>query len=276
MNHFPLDRLAALLRGDGVEVDILPGAQGRSARMFASTGYKRGCQAIVEHHTGGSGMYPESDIGYILNGKGDGYVISNAYTWRTKKKITLIASGPTYTEGSGGPLGLIPANGGNSVAFSNEIASPGAAQSPYPEFQQNAVASFAFHAANLAAEIWGWPDDPFGPTRSFSHFEWAPGRKIDPRGVSRWSPQGGMWDMDQFRSELRSRTSSPEDDMAGMNTPFIRIDGYEDQWLAIPISAETKRRLNPDDEQKIAITLGANGMTRAQLEAEFGYRLTPS
>ena len=41
MNHFPLDRLAALLRGDGVEVDILPGAQGRSARMVRRDTWSR-------------------------------------------------------------------------------------------------------------------------------------------------------------------------------------------------------------------------------------------
>lgn len=225
MSHFPLERLAAALRGEGIEVDILPGAQGRSARMFASTGYKRGCQAIVEHHTGGSGAYPESEIQYILNGKGDGYVISNAYTWRTKKKITLIASGPTYTEGSGGPYGLIPENGANSIAFSNEIASPGGEQSIYPDFQQDAVAAFAYHAGKIAAETWGWLDDPFGKYRAFSHFEWAPGRKIDPRGVSRWSPLGGMWNMDMFRAELRSRIpTDPEDDMRILATPRRAYD----------------------------------------------------
>ena len=209
MSHFPLDRLATALRAEGVEVDVLPGAQGRSARMFTN-GYSRGCQAVVEHHTAGSGMYPDADIRYILNGKGEGYVISNAYTWRTKKKITLIASGPTYTEGSGGPYGLIPANGANSIAFSNEIANPGGEQDIYPPFQQEAIAAFAYHAGLIAAEVWGWADDPFGKYRAFSHFEWAPGRKIDPRGVSRWSPLGDMWDMDQFRAELRNRTS--EDD----------------------------------------------------------------
>lgn len=210
--HFPLDRLAQALRADGIQCVIRPGAQGRSARNFAAVGYYVGCQAIDQHHTVSSGVYPLNDIVYIEHGKGEGYVIANAYT-ALDGTIYLIASGPTYTLGSGGPYGIIPENRGNDVSFSNEIASWGNVDSVYPQVQQDAVEGFAFHAGLIAADVWEWPDDPFAPHRAFSHFEWSPGRKVDPRGISRWSPDGGMWDMDLFRAELANRNTPEEPPM---------------------------------------------------------------
>lgn len=211
--HFPLDRLAKALRADGINCVIRTGAQGKSARRFASVGYYVGCQAIVQHHTVSSGLFPANDLAWIDGGQGDGWIVSNAYT-ALDGTVHLIASGPTYTEGTGGPFGIIPENRGNDVAFSNEIASWGAVDSAYPNPpQQDAVSGFAYHAAVIAADVWEWPDDPFATHRCFAHHEWTT-RKVDPRGVSRWSPNGGEWDMDLFRSELRNRhtTPPPEDD----------------------------------------------------------------
>lgn len=272
--HFPLERLAEAMRADGVEVEILPGAQGRSARMFTS-GYHRGCQAVVEHHTASSGWNPENDIRYINGGKGDGYIISNAYTWRTRKKITLIASGPTYTEGRGGPRGIIPENGGNTVSFSNEIAHPGD-NSPYPDFQQEAILSFAFHAGRIAAEVWGWPDDPYGPNRAFSHFEWTT-RKIDPHGTSRWSPNGGKWNMDEFRADLRSYqtiTPPPEEDDMGMNVTKLRFEGYAEQLVCFRASADTLRTMGIFDDD-VVVLANPTPEQRAAIEAGLGNPLSP-
>lgn len=238
--HFPLGRLATDLRADGIQCDILPGAQGRSARRFTD-GYYVGCQAVVQHHSVSSGFYPENDIEFILHGKGEGYVIANAYTGRYGK-VTLIASGPTYTEGTGGPWGIIPANRANDVAFSNEIASWGAEDSAYPTVQQDAVLALGYHAGRIAAEVWDWADDPYSPHRAFSHFEWAPGRKIDPRGVSRWSPAGGMWDMDAFRRDMTEyRKDDPTVDTleyilmppesAAPGSPWIYVCGPHARYL---------------------------------------------
>lgn len=199
-NHFDLNRLAAALRANSVTVDLLPGAQGRSARKFTN-GYYAGCQASCVHHTGSSGTNPHNDIQYILQGKGTGYVISNAYTWRSEvPKVTLIASGPTYTEGTGGPLGIIPANRGNDFCFSNETA--GGMGAAFPPGQQRAVEILHREVNKQAAELWNWPGDPFSRDRLFSHFEWAPGRKVDPKGASQWSTGYTMWDMDAFRRSV--------------------------------------------------------------------------
>lgn len=267
--HFPLERLAKALRADGVFAQVLDDAQGKSARNFAAVGYYRGCQAVVQHHSVSSGLYPQNDIAYIDGGKGDGYIISNAYTSRTGV-VTLIASGPTYTEGLGGPYGIIPQNRANDVCFSNEIASWGEYDSQYPQAQQDAVEAFAYHAGRIAAEVWQWPDDPFGRYRAFAHFEWAPGRKIDPRGVSRWSPEGGMWDMDAFRSDLSARDDSTGDDMARINGFFIRVRGTADHFLCIPQTGDSKARLEPDEPAPLVL----DGDTR-RLEQLAGYPLTP-
>jgi LysM repeat protein len=207
--HFPLDRLAAALRSDGVTVHILDGAQGRSARNFSDVGYYRGCQAVVQHHTVSSGQYPHSDIDYILHGKGEGYVIANAYTWRvTVPTVTLIASGPTYTEGRGGPHGIIPENRANDVSFSNEIANWGDGVQSYPWAQQHAAKLLAYHACKIAADIWDWPDDPFNRFRLFGHFEWT-SRKVDPLGPSAWHIPGRSWDMDRHRRDVAGLDTKP-------------------------------------------------------------------
>lgn len=227
--HMPLARLAEAIRGDGFQVIIRPGAQGKSARNFATIGYYMGCQATVEHHTVSSGLNPLNDVGYIESGKGVGYVIANAYT-ALDGTIWLIASGPTYTEGTGGPWGIIPRNRAVDVCFSNEIASWGAEGSVYPRAQQDAAASLAYHAGLIAADVWDWPDDPFSRYRNFAHFEWTDaspetfGRKVDPRGISRWSPNGGRWNMDAFRNELTTRNSNQENDMRTLPKPRRAYD----------------------------------------------------
>jgi hypothetical protein len=209
VSHVDLSAIKANLATLGVSSTILPGAQGRSARQWGAGGYPRGCQAFCSHHSVSSGLFPANDIAFILTGGvGEGYIISNAYT-ALDGHVTLIASGPTYTEGSGGPLGLIPANGANTVCFSNEIASWGQPNSVYPVPQQFSAVCLAAVVADLAAKQYSWTEPAWHPWRNFAHFEWAPDRKVDPRGISRWSPNGGMWDMDLFRAEIRSILTPP-------------------------------------------------------------------
>jgi hypothetical protein len=253
--HFPLDRLATALRADGVSVNILSGAQGRSARMFSSVGYSgHGCQAMVQHHTASSGDNPSGDINYILQGKGTGYVISNAYTARSGV-VTLIASGPTYTEGSGGPYGIIPENTANRVCFSNEIGNPGTGRA-YTDVQARAAMYLAYHVCTIAADVWNWPDDPYGKYRLFSHFEWTT-RKIDPWGPSPWSGNS-KWNMDAHRADVKAcapaapdptpppepPTTSPQEDDDEMRL-YVAADSAGAIWVGNGI---TRRRLKNNDE----------------------------
>lgn len=275
MSHMPLERIRVELVARGIPCEIVAGAQGRSARRWGAAGYPRGCQTVVEHHTVSSGSVPANDIRYIIEGKGEGYVIANAYTdlWG---KVWLTASGPTYTEGAGGPIGLIPADGGNTVAFSNEIASWGAEDSVYSDDQQEAVLALALVAGEIAAELYDWAEPPWHPWRNFAHFEWAPGRKIDPRGISRWSPQGGMWDMDAFRNDIRrlaGQAPPEETDMGQLNYIRLRVrtkDGKLGnlQLMGLSIGNEDALRdLGADDDRMYVATIDA---TQAEIEAELG------
>jgi len=225
--HFPLDRLRSALVADGVNVIVVAGAQGRSARRFTN-GYYRGCQASVVHHTASSGRNPAAEVNYILRGKGDGHVIANVYT-ALDGAVHLIASGPTYTEGSGGPYGIIPANRANDVAFSNEVAGGMGAPFPTPE-QTRSVALVHGHANRIAADVWGWPDDPFAAHRLFAHFDWAPGRKIDPAGESPWSTGYTRWNMNGFRADARAATEPNQGD-TDMDPFRWRPHGYSNQFL---------------------------------------------
>jgi hypothetical protein len=59
----------------------------------------------------------------------------------------------------------------------------------------------------LVAAVLDWannetPGAPLSAGDVFAHFEWAPGRKIDPAGPSQWAPNGGMWNMDAFRGSV--------------------------------------------------------------------------
>ena len=200
--HFPLDLLAADLRAAGNTVTVRPNAQGKSAHLFENTGYYMGCQASVAHHTASTGLYPDNDIAYLDGGKRDGYIIANAYTARDGH-ITLIASGPTYTEGSSeGPYGIIPQSRGNDVCFSNEIG--GGLGEPYPAAQTSAALDLHVCVNHIAAEVWEWPDDPFSWMRAFAHYEYTT-RKIDPKGDSPWADGYDEWDMDSFRFDAKAR-----------------------------------------------------------------------
>lgn len=235
--HLPLHRIAEGLARHGVQGRIHAGAQGRSARAFPG-GYPRGCQANVLHHTVSSGANPANDINYLISGQGDGFVIANAYA-PPNGGIDLIASGPTYTEGKGGPIGLIPANGANTVANSLEIANWGDGVDVYEPLQQRAVLAWSAVSAELAAELWGWPDDPFGADRLFSHSEWSPGRKVDPLGPSAWAPDGGIWNMDAFRIEARQLVQ--EDDPMKYLSEHVRK--YDSRIEGSPIRKGEVRKI---------------------------------
>lgn len=96
----------------------------------------------------------------------------------------LIASGKANHAGRGGPLSLIPKDGGNARLVGIELENNGLGE-PYPPVQRAtaevATAVVLNHLGRPAANCWG-------------HKEWAPGRKPDP-----------LFDMNQFRSDVGRR-----------------------------------------------------------------------
>lgn len=208
-------------RDHGIDIDrqvvVLPGAERRGARAYTS-GFNRGVQCVANHHTAERrGTRPQDSVDFIIRGRGAGFVISSTYTdtpdatGLSYARIWLIALwAGTYTEGSGGSLGLIPRSGANRVAFSNEIANDGVGQAYHAAQvdlinRKNAAECSYFGATN------DWSHDWFGPSRLFSHHNWTaaagePWRKNDPKGrtdSADWST-GGTWDMDRVRRDARN------------------------------------------------------------------------
>jgi hypothetical protein len=60
-----------------------------------------------------------------------------------------------------------------------------------------------------------------------AHFEWSPGRKIDPYGPCRWNINANtFWDMDAFRNNI----TQGEDDMAALDKPIRWFDTREGKY----------------------------------------------
>ena len=120
-------------------------------------------------------------------------------------RIVLWAAGATNTAGKGGPRlgsrGLIPLDAANSVVVAFEAQNNGTTERWSDE------ACDVYVRAVCATIEWAnacTPGAPLGPGDVFSHFEWAPGRKIDPAGPSRFNGYQARtkWDMDRFRGEV--------------------------------------------------------------------------
>lgn len=76
----------------------------------------------------------------------------------------------------------------------------------------------------------------------------------------------------QITAPLDAPTNPPPEG-GHMNTPIIRIEGFADQFLCIPLSAETKARLAPTAEESAPIVLAAK--SRAAFAHRAGYKLSP-
>jgi peptidoglycan hydrolase-like protein with peptidoglycan-binding domain len=119
--------------------------------------------------------------------------------------VLLWAAGAANTSGKGGPRlssrGLIPLDAANSCVVSFEAQNNGTTE-PWSDDMLDLYVRACAATLDWANTI--TPGAKLGPGDVFAHFEWAPGRKIDPAGPSRFT--GGkartMFDMDQFRGEV--------------------------------------------------------------------------
>ena len=204
-----LEQLANVLRTAGCTVVELAGWQtrGRSNNAKYADG-RPWC--VMWHHTASSGdgaadadyctfSHPDAPICNLVIGR-DGVVY-------------VCAAGPTNTNGKGGPLtfsrGTVPVDSMNTYAVGIEISNTGTGQN-YPTAQIDAC----FKASNAITAAYGLhPDDVAG------HFDYAPGRKIDPATAAAvqgaWRPSSasssGTWDLFDLRAEcLRRATPTPE------------------------------------------------------------------
>jgi hypothetical protein len=224
-----LHDLADVLRGAGLEVREF---DGWSTRSRSGAGYAvSGPVGIIVHHTASASSWNgDRDVDFLTL-QCDVRPMANLYldrggTW------WVLAAGATNTNGKGGPWGPIPQNRANSRVIGIEAANNGTGEG-WPDVMQD---SYVAGVAALA--------DAYGiePENILAHHEWAPGRKIDPAGPSRFGTvnHSGSWDMNVFRSAVNSRRGRPGEGRVAVpqHTPTAATTATEvvrpgDTWWGI-------------------------------------------
>lgn len=115
--------------------------------------------------------------------------MANLYLARSGK-VWVMAAGATNTNGKGGPIDNVPADSMNTYAVGVEAANNGVGEI-WPTVQQDC---YLILVRALQAG--------YGMIHCRAHVEWAPGRKIDPAGNSRYASGGASWDMNRFRADV--------------------------------------------------------------------------
>jgi hypothetical protein len=198
-----LTDLADVLRRAGLTVTEVDGWQTRSR---SSGGYDSGrpTHVMVHHTASGPSSDGWPDVNYMTYSS-DNRPVANLYVNRAGA-WWVMAAGATNTNGKGGPVDGCPADSMNTHAIGIEAGNNGTGE-PWPPAQQEAYTT-------AVAALCDAYDIPTG--RVLSHAEWAPDRKIDPAGPSRWAPSG-TWPMDPFRADVAAgwpggHEPEPDDD----------------------------------------------------------------
>jgi N-acetylmuramoyl-L-alanine amidase len=178
--------LAAVVRSSGLVVVEVDGWQ---TRARSSGGYSTGQPSVAMCHHTASGPSSDGwpDVEYMTY-QSDIAPMANLYLQRDGT-IWVMAAGATNTNGAGGPLGSVPTDSMNTRAVGIEAGNDGTGE-PWPDRQQDAYLALVVALS-----------EGYGITEYFHHREWAPDRKIDCAGPSRWA-SSGSWDYDAFRADL--------------------------------------------------------------------------
>lgn len=222
-----LTDLADVLRAGGL--DVLEQA-GWQTRARSSGGYADGRPThVVVHHTASGPSadgWPDADY---MSYTSDIRPVANLYLDRAGS-VYVLAGGATNTNGSGfDPCGMVPDDSMNVHAIGIEAGNDGVGE-PWSDAQQN---SYVLLVATLGAA--------YGISTGcvHSHAEYAPTRKIDPAGPSRWAA-GGTWPMDGFRADVAgSTTPTPAPITTGDDVTYYR-DDRADGWQIWAVSLDAR------------------------------------
>ncbi len=204
--------LADVCRAAGLSVTEV---DGWTTRARGSGGYSTGAPShLMTHHTASPASADGwSDVDYIATGSTDA-PLSNLYLGRSGQ-VWVIAAGASNTNGTGSdPCGLVADDSMNAAAIGIEAGNAGDGSEAWPEAQQDAYRRLC--VALCAA--YGIPT-----ARIHAHFEWAPSRKIDPAGPSRYATGAASWDMDAFRADC----TTPPPEVEEMNGPAAVWLGHQ-------------------------------------------------
>lgn len=250
MGSIWLHDLADVCRAAGLVVVEVDGWRARSR----SSGELDALKGISVHHTASSPSTDgAADVAYIISGS-PAKPISQLYLDRTGK-VWVCAAGATNTSGKGGPWLDIAQDTANANTIGIECANNGVGE-PWPQVQQDAMLTLYRALVNH----YGITE----PRRVFAHKEWAPGRKIDPAGPSRWADPSGIWNMDAFRRDVFAADPAPppeDDDMAALVSLWQHAD-YAVIWL---VAGADTRRATPGEYAELSSTLTVESGSGADL-----------
>lgn len=203
--------LADELRNAGLRVVEQDGWQKRAR---GSGGFSDGRPLCVMWHHTASDTTAANDASYCSYGSPDAPITNLLIDG--DGTVWVCAAGATNTNGKGGALhasrGTIPADSMNTCAVGMEICNSGVGET-YPRAQIDA----AFAASNAINARCG-----NRPTDAFTHYEYAPDRKIDPAtaaaaAASGWQPRSisssGTWNDDDLRGECLRRSTTDTGDI---------------------------------------------------------------
>ena len=226
--------LAEVCRRTGYPVIEVEGWQHRAR---GSGGYSDGKpDHVMTHHTAsGPSMDGWGDVNYMTFSHGDA-PLCNIYLSRVPE-IFVCAAGATNTNGSGDCSHISP-DTMNSSAIGIEAGNDGVGEQ-WPTRQQDAYVTLC----RVLCDAYGIAND-----RVHGHAEWAPSRKIDMAGNSRYASGGSTWNFDVFRHDIagaigpgptpppdqedddmpKAAVYQPNDDPQG---PWIWWNGTECGWV---------------------------------------------
>lgn len=257
----PIHFLAKMYRDAGLKVNIMAGADTRAARMYSSGYENADVRGLDVHHTAQPTYVSDEASMAYMTFNAPYPVMTNVYPHRDDPyEITICAAGPTYTAGRGGPLGTVPKDKGNKYYWTWECPNNGVGEPWSEALQKTMVIGHAVDVQFFSNWGRGWPEhDHFVQARIPAHFEWSPGRKIDPFGPSRYTRgQNRMWDMDMFRYDVRAKHDElyshplpPEEDDEMKTCNESRVDSRNaayhqtlkanetrEVWLTLPAGAK--------------------------------------
>lgn len=201
------------LEDAGLVVDTYPGWE---TRARSSGGYDSIKGIIIHHDAGAPSASAEARMAWEW---------VNAPTrpigcmhLHFDGSVTVGAAGATNTAGKGGPWttskGVVPQDQGNAHTINIEASNTGTGTQAWTVEQQWA---YPLIVATLCKHL-----DLNPLTDVYAHFEWAPTRKSDPAGPSKWEDGTGRptfttrsWNMNAFRADVAALLTPPpeEDDM---------------------------------------------------------------
>lgn len=214
-----LTDLAEVVRSSGLVVFEVNGWQSRSR---SSGGFNDGQpDHLMAHHTASPASadgWP--DANYMCYSS-DIRPVANLLLARDAA-VYVMAAGATNTNGSGSdPCGMMANDSMNTRAIGVEAGNDGVGE-PWPQVQQEGYVALC---QALCAHY------GIATSRIHSHAEYAPTRKIDPAGPSRWSPHptggsgGNMWSMPDFRRDVAAAPGPGPG--PGPTPPPIDFGGYD-------------------------------------------------